>query len=298
MSQIAGPPALDPGAGLGGKAAEPHPAGQIKHGTFIQVLRMSAFVSWFLCVAIVTQITQLLGAPLYFISSDYYYAWMAMTKASFGIFITTITQWFSPTVIRVSGDKSVRGQLLVTKNGGLQTNFPERLIMIANHQIYTDWLYLWWVAYTNRMHGHIFIVLKETLKYVPIIGPGMMFYGFIFMARNWQKDKPRLQHRLQKLKARHGGPMSGDNSLDPMWLLLYPEGTNLSANTRKGSAAWAAKSKIKDFEHVLIPRATGFHYCLQELRGTVEWVYDCTVAYEGIPSVERLPYPLLRLTRI
>ena len=283
MSQTVAPPIPDLGAGSKGKATEPHPAGRIRHGTFIQVLRMCAFVSWFFCVAIVTQITQFLGAPLYFISSDYYYAWMAMTKASFGIFITTITQWFSPTVIRVSGDQSVRGQLLLTKDGGLQTDFPERLIMIANHQIYTDWLYLWWVAYTNRMHGHIFIVLKETLKYVPIIGPGMMFYGFIFMARNWQKDKPRMQHRLQKLKARHSGPMSGPNSLDPMWLLIYPEGTNLSANTRKASATWAAKNNVKDFEHVLLPRALGFHYCLQELEGTVDWVYDCTVAYEGIP---------------
>lgn len=285
MSQAVAQPMHNLGGGSRGKAAEPHPAGRIRHGTFIQVLRMGAFVSWFFCVAIVTQITQFLGAPLYFVSSDYYYAWMAMTKASFGIFITTITQWFSPTVIRVSGDKSVRGQLLVTKDGGLQTNFPERLIMIANHQIYTDWLYLWWIAYTSRMHGHIFIVLKETLKYVPIIGPGMMFYGFIFMARNWDKDKPRMRHRLQKLKARHAGPMSGHNSLDPMWLLIYPEGTNLSANTRRASAAWAARNNIKDFEHLLLPRALGFHYCLQELKGTVDWVYDCTVGYEGIPSV-------------
>ena len=24
-------------------------------------------------------------------------------------------------------------------------------------------------------------------------------------------------------------------------------------------------------------------FCLKELRDTVEWVYDCTVAYEGVP---------------
>ena len=282
-SQAIPEPIPDFGAGSKGKAAEPHPAGRVRHGAFIQALRMVAFVSWFFLVAIVTQITQFLGTPLYLINIDYYYAYMALTKQSFGIFITTITQWFSPTVIRVSGDKSVRGQLLLTKDGGLQTDFPERLIMIANHQIYTDWLYLWWVAYTNKMHGHIFIVLKETLKYVPIIGPGMMFYGFIFMARNWQKDKPRMQHRLRQLRACHGGPLSGSQSLDPMWLLLYPEGTNLSANTRRQSSSWAAKNNMKDFEHVLLPRALGFQYCLQELKGTVDWVYDCTVAYEGIP---------------
>lgn len=75
----------------------------------------------------------------------------------------------------------------------------------------------------------------------------------------------------------------GKQSLDPMWLMIYPEGTNLSGNTRKGSKRWADKQGIRDFEHVLIPKSTGLLYCLQELKGSVEWVYDCTVGYEGIP---------------
>lgn len=136
------------------------------------------------------------------------------------------------------------------------------------------------------MHGHIFIILKESLKYIPVIGPGMIFYGFIFMARAWLKDKPRLQHRLQKLKTRHRGPMTGPQSLDPMWLLIFPEGTNLSMNGRAASAKWSDKSGIKDMQHQLLPRTTGLQFCLSELRGTVDWVYDCTIAYEGIPRGE------------
>ncbi|KAL8692252.1 MAG: hypothetical protein Q9218_002686 [Villophora microphyllina] len=280
-------PIPDLGAGSSGPAAEPHPAGRVKHGTVVQVLRLLASLTWTLLVLVSAHAAQLLGSPLYVINQDYYYAYMAFTKQSFGIFIATITQWFSPTTIRISGDASVRGQLTRTSDGRLETRFPERLVMIANHQLYSDWLYLWWIAYTSNMHGHVFIILKESLKYIPVIGPGMMFYGFIFMARNWVKDRPRMQHRLQKLaKSRHGGPLSGARgreSLDPMWLMIYPEGTNLSGNTRKGSAKWAAKQGIKDFEHVLLPRSTGLLYCLQELKGTVEWIYDCTVAYEGIP---------------
>ncbi|KAL9010118.1 MAG: hypothetical protein Q9173_004917 [Seirophora scorigena] len=275
------------GAGTAGPAAEPHPAGRVKHGLFIQAVRLLATLSWTLLVLCTINATQSLGCPLYVINKDYYYAYMALTKQSFGIFIITITQWFSPTVIRISGHASVRDQLLQTRNGRLETRFPERLVMIANHQLYSDWLYLWWIAYTSRMHGHVFIVLKESLKYIPVIGPGMMFYGFVFMARNWVKDRPRLQHRLRKLaQSRHGGPMSGEQgkqSLDPMWLMIYPEGTNLSGNTRKGSKRWADKQGIRDFEHVLIPKSTGLLYCLQELKGSVEWVYDCTVGYEGIP---------------
>lgn len=133
------------------------------------------------------------------------------------------------------------------------------------------------------MHGRIYIVLKESLKYIPIVGPGMIFYGFIFLARNWAKDKARFHHRFQQLNTSHRDPLTGANTLDPMWLLLFPEGTNLSPNGRKSSKKWAAKQGILDMIHTLLPRTTGFQYCLQELRGTVDWVYDCTIAYEGIP---------------
>lgn len=133
------------------------------------------------------------------------------------------------------------------------------------------------------MHGHVYILLKDSLKYIPVLGPGMMFFEFIFLARNWAKDRPRLVRHMSKLKTRHSGPLSGSASLDPMWLMLFPEGTNLSANGRAKSAAWAKKQGMKDLQHQLHPRSTGLLYCLQELKGTVEWVYDCTMAYEGIP---------------
>ena len=133
------------------------------------------------------------------------------------------------------------------------------------------------------MHGHIYIILKESLKYVPVIGWGMMFYGFIFMSRKMATDQPRIAHRLNKLKERHRGPMSGSQGLDPMWLLVFPEGTNASNNGRVKSAAWAAKTGVKDVQHTLLPRSTGSYFCLNELKDTVDFVYDCTLAYEGIP---------------
>lgn len=151
-------------------------------------------------------------------------------------------------------------------------------------QIYTDWLYLWWAGYANtpHMHGHLYIILKESLKYIPVLGQGMLFYGFIFMSRKMNVDQPRLAHRLSKLKMEHTAP-NGSKYLNPMWLLLFPEGTNASRNGRKKSAAWAAKKGLEDPKHVLLPRSTGTLFCLKELKGTVEYVYDCTVAYEGVP---------------
>ena len=260
-----------------------HPAGPVKHGLASEVLRAILLSLYFNVGAIAIHVTQFMGAPLYFINKDYYYAWMATTKQYFGILVTTMSQFWAPVTFRISGDKSVRGQIRLREDGMLECDFPERLVLIANHQIYTDWIYLWWIAYTNRMHGHIYIILKESLKWIPVIGPGMMFFSFVFLSRKWETDKPRFAHRLRKLKAKLHGPMSGYDDLDPMWLLIFPEGTNLSDNGRIKSKAWADKNGIPDMRHALMPRKTGLMFCLEELGDTVEWVYDCTVAYEGVP---------------
>ncbi|KAG6280144.1 hypothetical protein E4U47_001496 [Claviceps purpurea] len=261
-----------------------HPSGRMGHGRAVQILRIVALSIYINSCCLIICITQLIGAPLYFIHRDWFYAYMAMTKRSFSLTITSMTHIFGPTTIRISGDESVKGQILPATGGGVEFKFPERMVMIANHQIYTDWIYLWWVGYANNpgMHGHIYIILKESLKYIPVIGTGMMFYGFIFLSRKMATDQPRLAHRLNKLKQKKVDPR-GNTYLDPMWLLLFPEGTNLSNNGRMKSAAWAAKNSLRDPEHVMLPRSTGTYFCLNELKDSVEYVYDCTVAYEGVP---------------
>jgi lysocardiolipin and lysophospholipid acyltransferase len=110
-----------------------------------------------------------------------------------------------------------------------------------------------------------------------------MFYGFIFLSRKWATDQQRFQYRLRKLSSSHSGPLSGSQTLDPMWLLIFPEGTNLSDNARIGSKKWADKKGIEDLRHTIMPRSTGLLFCLRELKSTVDYMYDCTVAYEGVP---------------
>ncbi|KAJ5765603.1 hypothetical protein N7520_005162 [Penicillium odoratum] len=257
---------------------------RLKHGILMQLLRSFLLATWFDCCIVVIFITQLVGSPLYLINKSWYYSYMAYTKQNFGLVITALTEWGSPTLFRVSGDASVQGQIHLSEDGMLQTDFPERLVMIANHQIYTDWVYLWWISYTNVMHGRIFIILKDSLKWIPIVGQGMMFYGFIFLARKWLSDKARIHYRLQKLKTKYIGAESNGPQYDPMWLLIFPEGTNLSINTKRRSDAFGEKQGLPSFNHQILPRSTGLFFCLQQLRGTVEWVYDSTIAYEGPPN--------------
>ncbi|KAL9073693.1 MAG: hypothetical protein Q9161_002731 [Pseudevernia consocians] len=265
----------DFGYGISTKSSKPPqpPNGELKQSQASRALTLAGyFVSG--CMAI--NASQFLGAPLYLVNEDWYNAWIAFTKQSWGLLTMTMTQWWAPTVVRVSGDSTMRGQLLQSLDGSLLCDFPQRMILIANHQIYTDWLYLWWIGYAAGMHGRIYVVLKESLKRIPVIGWGMQFAQFIFLKRRWEQDKPRMAAHLQKF----------NNPKDPMWLMMFPEGTNLADSTREASKKWAEKNGIDDMRHMLLPRSTGLLFILQELRQTVDYVYDCTIAYEGVPRGE------------
>ncbi|KAF2720100.1 acyltransferase-domain-containing protein [Polychaeton citri CBS 116435] len=252
-------------AGLTLKKAGDQNPNPIQHGGMGQAERAFSAASTFL--------SGFIGAPLKFIDPKFYESYMAWTKESFAVLVATITQWWSPTIVRVSGDESMSGQLFQMDDGSLKCNFPHRLILMANHQLYTDWLYLWWIAYTNKMHGRIYIIMKESLKKLPIFGWGAQFYNFIFLSRKWEDDQFRLRRAFDHLK----------NPKDPMWLMIFPEGTNLSETTRAKSAAWSKKTGLKDMKHQLLPRTTGLLFSLRELKQSTNWLYDATIAYEGVP---------------
>lgn len=79
--------------------------------------------------------TQCIGSPLYFVDRSWYYAYMAMTKRSFAITTTLMTHIWGPTTIRISADESVDQQIRPDGDGGVQLDFPERMVLIANHQV-------------------------------------------------------------------------------------------------------------------------------------------------------------------
>ncbi|TKA47027.1 hypothetical protein B0A54_02505 [Friedmanniomyces endolithicus] len=264
----------DGGAGMSLTKSGVNNPNPILHGGMGQAERAFSAGSTFLSGLLAISASQFIGAPLKLVDPKFYDSYMAWTKESFAVLMTTITQWWSPTIVRVSGDESMKGQLYQMDDGTLKCNFPHRLVLMANHQLYTDWLYLWWIAYTNKMHGRIYIILKESLKQLPIFGWGAQFYNFIFLSRKWETDKWRFKQAFNHLR----------NPEDPMWLLIFPEGTNLSEVTRAKSASWAKKSGTTDMKNQLLPRSTGLQFCLQELKQSTNWLYDCTIAYEGVPK--------------
>jgi len=134
---------------------------------------------------------------------------------------------------------------------------------------------MWWSAYIIGSHGHLYIILKSALKKIPVIGRGLEFFSFIFLSRNWDADKAGFEQSIRDL----GDP----KQTTPMWLLIFPEGTNLSKRSLGISRKWAEKNDLPHSDLLLLPRSRGLLTCLKGLADSVEWIYDGTIAYEGIP---------------
>ncbi|KAI0785985.1 acyltransferase-domain-containing protein [Abortiporus biennis] len=211
------------------------------------------------------------------------------SKGSFGTLLVLMSQWFAPTNLVVSFETEGPGrfteeeiQQLVVKDAAgrvVSLNLPRKAVMIANHQVYADWWYAWCLTYFMGTHRDVFIVLKKSLKWVPIVGWGMQFYNFIFLARSWASDRIYLSNRLSWLGR------TAEKEDIPLTFILYPEGTLVSKDTRPVSKRFADKMGIPDMMHTLLPRSTGLHYSLRSLAPklpTLELI-DITMAYPGIP---------------
>ncbi|CAL1696139.1 unnamed protein product [Somion occarium] len=209
------------------------------------------------------------------------------SKGAFGILLVLMSQWFAPTKLVVSFEIEGQGRFtneeiekLVEKDASgrvLALHLPQKAVMIANHQIYADWWYAWCLTYFMGTHKDVYIVLKDSLKWVPIVG---WFYNFIFLARSWASDRLHLSKSLAWLGRR------AEQRDTPLTLILYPEGTLVSRDTRPISKRYADKLGIPDMVHSLLPRSTGLHYSLRSLAPKIPslQLIDITMSYPGIPA--------------
>jgi lysocardiolipin and lysophospholipid acyltransferase len=76
--------------------------------------------------------------------------------------------------------------------GELPTDLTRPAIIIANHQVDADWWYIWQAARHAEGAGNIKIVLKDQLKYVPVVGWGMRLFEFLFLKRNIDHDAKHI----------------------------------------------------------------------------------------------------------
>uniref|UniRef100_A0A7N0TC23 1-acylglycerol-3-phosphate O-acyltransferase n=1 Tax=Kalanchoe fedtschenkoi TaxID=63787 RepID=A0A7N0TC23_KALFE len=146
----------------------------------------------------------------------------------------------------------------------------ERVLIIANHRTEVDWMYLWDLALRKGCLGSIKYVLKSSLMKLPIFGWGFHIFEFISVERKWEIDEPVLRKMLSTFVDRR----------DPLWLALFPEGTDFTEQKCKRSQQFAAENGLPILKYVLLPKSRGFHACLEILKHSLDAVYDITIAYK------------------
>lgn len=96
---------------------------------------------------------------------------------------------------------------------------------------------------------------------------------FVFIKRNWDKDKEYLRQILRYFT----------DTNYPLQLLMFPEGTDLDTHSLEKSKSYALKNNLPVYKRVLHPRLKGFTYCIEQLRSHhgIDAIYDVTVGYCG-----------------
>ncbi|XP_034936573.1 lysocardiolipin acyltransferase 1-like [Chelonus insularis] len=159
----------------------------------------------------------------------------------------------------------------------------ESAILIMNHRTRVDWNFLWAAMYQACMpyiatHKLKFI-LKDPIRHIP--GPGwiMQMNGFLYITRRWEEDKGRLSRTLDYLVALKRRTQ----------LLIFPEGTDFTVNSKEKSDKFAKKNGLPFYEYTLHPKTTGFSYLAQHLQrsGYLDAIYDLTIGYpDYVPQSE------------
>jgi 1-acyl-sn-glycerol-3-phosphate acyltransferase len=155
----------------------------------------------------------------------------------------------------------------------------ETAILFCNHQQMPDILALLPLADRSGQLANTKWFAKESIKYVPGIGWGMLFLDCIFLKRDWTADAGRIRQTFSRLIRNQA----------PFWLITFSEGTRITPAKLKRSQDYARRAGLPVLQNVMLPKTRGFVASVNGLKECVTAVYDVTIAYEpGIPSIWQL----------
>eukprot|EP00250_Pteridium_aquilinum_P024437 c29077_g1_i1 orf=85-1260(+) len=147
----------------------------------------------------------------------------------------------------------------------------ERAIIMCNHRTEVDWMYVWSLALRKKRVGWVKYVVKSSVKNVPIFGWAFHVLEFLLIDRRWEVDEHVFRTMLSSFK----GPE------DPLWLVIFPEGTDYTELKCEKSQKYAEEHGLPKLHHVLLPRIKGIYACLAQLQDSIDAVYDLTIGYKS-----------------
>jgi lysocardiolipin and lysophospholipid acyltransferase len=152
-------------------------------------------------------------------------------------------------------------------SGDCKREGESKILVICNHRTRLDWMFLWSFFARLGLLGSLKIILKAELKLLPFAGWCMQCVPFVFLVRKWEQDKSYLETILPYI------------CKQDFCMLIFPEGTDLSESNVAKSHEWSKKRGLKTRTHTLHPRMKGFVHTVQQMRSSIDAVYDITLAY-------------------
>ncbi|KOX75990.1 1-acyl-sn-glycerol-3-phosphate acyltransferase gamma [Melipona quadrifasciata] len=143
--------------------------------------------------------------------------------------------------------------------------------VIMNHRYEIDWICGWILCERTGVLGNCKAYVKKSLQYVPTFGWAWRFAEFIFMERNWEKDKEIITSLINELV----------NYPDSITLLLCAEGTRVTAQKLEASQKFAQKAGLPVLNYHLTPRTKGFIASLPHMRGKITDIYDMQLQFKS-----------------
>lgn len=188
------------------------------------------------------------------------------------IFQWTGNAWYAVGALLLQG---LGIEVRVTSDAPLDALHADRgaVLIIVNHFSRLDWILLWMLELRHGWGSSKVAVLKDDLRHMPGPGWAMQFLRYLFVSRNWEVDQHTMQQGLTSI-CRDGGAS----------MLLFPEGTDRSANNVRRSQEFARSRGLAVYHKVLHPRTRGFAHIAQTMYAAnqLRAVWDVTMGVVGM----------------
>jgi len=163
------------------------------------------------------------------------------------------------------------------------------LLLETNHRTRLDWALLWPLLHRAGLLRGLHIVLKNEIKWLPLLGWATQLARYVFLHRKWEADEAYLHAMMTHIASPTAA--GAHQGAAPYVVLLFPEGTDLNPVGMEKSNAFAAKQGLPPYTYVLHPRSRGFAAALTTLRAAphpVTTIVDLTMGFTGpIPQNEK-----------
>lgn len=178
--------------------------------------------------------------------------------------LVVVPEWWAGVNLRCYGDTAA-WEAVGRDNG----------IMMCNHRSDIDWLTGWAVGIRVGALGSYRAIMKRSALFVPVLGTLWWLSGYVFITRNWMKDKDLMLRSFANINA---SPL-------PYMLVLFAEGTRFTHNKLKIAQEFAKSKGMPVPKHTLVPKTRGFVAVASNLAQSVDAVYDVTfMPAEGKPA--------------